>query len=107
MEKIILSGFVKLKLKDLFETLIRENYFVIEENAQAYVDELIDFIYKIDTQRQRQTADDRHGEWYCEYKPNKRTTWFITFDKKGENYLVRNLINNHTKEYPEFIRGNK
>lgn len=31
------------------------------------------------------------------------TTWYATFDKENEYFIIRNVINNHTKDYPDFI----
>lgn len=93
------------KLNNLVDTLFDGKYFGTRMSAVEYVNNISDFIETIPTQRHRPTINTKYGAWYCEYKPNRRTSWFVTFDKKGDRYIVRNLINNHTKEYPDFIKG--
>ena len=105
MEEIIIHALVVKRLNNLLDVLLYQGYFVEEENAIAYLKNIRNFIEFIPTQRHRPTINPKYGSWYCEYKPNRRTSWFVTFDKKGHRYIVRNLINNHTKEYPAFIKG--
>ncbi len=105
MEEIVIQQQVVRKLNNLLDVLLLQEYFIEEENALAYLKNIRDFIQTIPTLRHQPTKNSKHGAWYAEYKPNRRTTWFVTFDKKGDRYIIRNLINNHTKDYPEFIRG--
>lgn len=105
MAEIIILPLVKAKQNELLLVLFDAKYFATDENAHSYVDEISNFIQTIPDLRHRPTKNKKYGAWYCEYKPNKRTSWFITFDKQGERYVVKNLINNHTKDYPAFIRS--
>ena len=105
MARIIISQFVATKMDALIDTLYESGYFVVRENAVKYVGSLRDFINTIPSQRKHATANNLHGEWYCEFKANKHTTWFITFDLAKETYLIKNLINNHTKDYPTLIKS--
>ncbi|MEO7308952.1 MAG: hypothetical protein ABIX01_01030 [Chitinophagaceae bacterium] len=105
MERIITLALVLRKLDNLIPVLHGKKYFADRDNAHAYVEAIVDFIQSIPQQRHRPTKDTKYGAWYAEYKPSRHTSWFVTFDKKGERYIIRNLINNHTKDYPEFIRG--
>ena len=105
MAKVIVKEIVLSKLDGLVDTLFDSKYFGTKESALAYVHNISDFIQSIPQQRHRPTINNKHGAWYAEYKPNRRTTWFVIFDKKGDRFVVRNLINNHTKDYPAFIKG--
>lgn len=105
MASVIVKETVLRKLDDLVDSLFDSKYFAVRDNALAYVHSISDFIQSIPTQRYRSTKNNKYGAWYAEYTPNRRTTWFVTFDKKGDCYIIRNLINNHTKDYPEFIRS--
>jgi hypothetical protein len=44
-----------------------------------------------------------YGEYYAVYKANKHTTWYVIFDKTNDSYIIRNIINNHTPDYPKLI----
>ncbi len=104
MEKIELTGFVKQKLRDLLDVLIEEDYFSYIENAEDYVDKIVDFINTIPKQKRYLTKRKQYGQWYCRYKANRHTTWFITFDTNEVIWIIRNIINNHTPDYPAFIK---
>ena len=91
-------------MKTLLKALIENNYFSYHSTAQKYVSDLIDFMYMIPRIRQYPCPNKNFGHWYCRYKPNKHTTWYITFDTDGEVYLVKNIINNHTRDYAAFLR---
>jgi len=95
------------KIKSLVGVLLDGGYFATSENAIRYVNGIILFINSIDSRRHRPTRNKNFDSWYCEYKPNRRTTWFITFDKEGDKYVVHNIINNHTRDYLTFIRDVK
>jgi hypothetical protein len=105
VEEIIIAPLVYSKLTHLVDSLFNTKYFAMKDNAHQYANDIFDFIQTIPNQRHRPTKNTKYGAWNCEYKPNRRTSWFITFDKNEEVYLVKNLMNNHTKEYPAYIRG--
>ncbi len=105
MEEVILLPSVKDKLKNLVFVLYEKEYFSFIENAENYVIAIYDFIYTIPSLKRRRTKNKKHGEYYCKYKPNKKTTWYITFDTEDDIYLVRNITNNHSKDYTRFISG--
>ena len=105
MEQIIISSFAENKLMDLAEILHQKEYFGFRADAKNYVDGLRGFIETIPEQKHYKTRIKRHGEWYSKYRHNRQTTWFITFDKEADIYLIKNIINNHTKDYPAFIAG--
>ncbi len=104
MEKIILLPEVTDKLNRLIEILYEESYFGFIESALEYSDNIYDFIHSIPAQRCKLTSDKKYGTYYCTFKANRKTTWYISFDKQDEQYIVRYLTNNHSKDYPSFIR---
>ena len=99
MAEIKVQPLVEYKLNKLLKAIHHIKYFGSNESAKAYVDLLIQFIYNIPNERCRKTKIATYGEWYCTYKPNKRTTYFITSDKKGNRFIVRNFFNNHSFDY--------
>jgi hypothetical protein len=103
MEKIVILPALENKLFDLIFILYDKEYFGFPENALAYVDNIIDFIYSIPTLRYKKTKNSKYGTYYCSYKPNRSTTWFICFDFEDKTYLIKNITNNHTKEYTQII----
>ncbi|MEO7309717.1 MAG: hypothetical protein ABIX01_04920 [Chitinophagaceae bacterium] len=105
MEEVIILPSLLAKMNDLVDILFNEEYFALKENAVKYVTALIDFAYTIPIRQHYRTIQPKYGQWYCRYQPNKHTTWYITFDTDGTIYLVKNIINNHTKDYPTFIKG--
>ena len=94
-------------LDDLIDILIEDDYFSFLENAISYLIEIYDFIYSIPTQRKKPTHRNRYGNWYCAFKINKHTTWYISFNVEGEEYNITYITNNHTADYPRYIRGIK
>jgi hypothetical protein len=105
MEKVSFEPSVKFKLLTLIEVLFKKEYFGFIESALEYVDKLESFALNIPQERRRLCKNPRYGKWYCKYNANKKTTWFFTFDTDGEYYLIRNVLNNHTSEYPTYIQG--
>jgi hypothetical protein len=104
MAEIVLLPEVTHKLDSLAGLLFDKGYFAIMDNAFAYVDAVYDFIYTIANQQHYPTAHPKYGAWYSAFRANKHTTWYIIFDKQHDRYIVRNIINNHTSDYPAFIR---
>ncbi len=107
MEEVILLPAARDKLENLAGILFNQNYFAIEKNALNYVDAIYDFIYSIPQRQRYATNNHRYGAWFCRYKPNRHTTWYITFDTDDKKWLVRNLFNNHTSGYATFLRNLK
>ena len=107
MEKVIISPLVIDKLESLILILFEEEYFGFMESAIDYVDSIYDFILTVPSLKKKRTKNIKYGEWYCSYKANHKTTYFITFDYEGDLYLIKNITNNHNPDYPAFIRGIK
>jgi len=77
------------------------------ESAKEYRNKIIFFIDTIPNLKKKITKNNKYGNWYCSYKPNRNTTYFITSDYEDGTYLIRNIFNNHTGGYPAFIRGKR
>jgi len=103
VEKIILLPEVIYKLNELINILYEKEYFGFIESSFKYVNDIYDFIHSLPTLHYKETANKKFGEYYCSYKANRNTIWYITFDKKGDRFIVQYITNNHTEEYPYFI----
>ncbi len=104
MEKIVFEDKLLDYLDDLVYKLFKEEYFSYSENAQLYVDKIVDFIVlEINSFPYKNTPQKlRHlGSNYIFYKSNNRTTWYVFFEKKNQNYLITGIINNHGEEAKE------
>ena len=103
MEEIILDDLVKLQLRELALTLFNEEYFGFVTDAEDYVNIIVDFIFTIPTIKHKQTSFTKYGSYYCKYKHNSKTTWYIVFDVQDDVYLIKFITNNHSADYPKFI----
>jgi hypothetical protein len=101
LEKVIFKDNVLDYLDELVYTLFKEEYFSYSENAQLYVDKIVDFIIvEISSFPHKNTPQKLQylGSNYIFYNSNNRTTWYIFFEKKNQNYLITEIINNHCEE---------
>jgi hypothetical protein len=107
MEKIITHVNVSDKLDALIEILYEEDYFTIKENAKQYVINIYEFINTIPHRPHRLNKNKKLGSYFCTYKPNRRTTWYISFDMEDDVYLIKYITNNHSADYTFFISNIK
>ena len=96
---------VKQFLNNIITILYEEGYFVFEETAKKYVDDLIDDIQTNLPTKQHRPAPKRFDKYgknmeYAVFKKSKRTQWYVFFRVYRENgevfYQVRYISNNHT-----------
>jgi hypothetical protein len=107
-EEIIISLDLQFKLDRLSDILYDKEYFGFRETAKEYVSKIYEFIYNIPKVKQHVAKKPKYGKYYAVYKPAKsKTNYYITFNKKDDRYVIKNIITNHTKEYPAFIKGIK
>ncbi len=105
--KVSISKKVNDTLEKLVDILFDEDYFNYLEDAVKYVNNISDFIYVIPNKPYRVSPNNKNGQYYISYKPNKHTTWYISFDIDGDLYFIRNITNNHSYNYPDFIANLK
>ena len=95
---------VKQYLNDLITILYEKGYFIFEDTANKYIDDLLDDIINNLPAKLKKRAPsyfDKYGErmYYAAFKKNRRTTWYAFFriyKKDGELYYqVRYITNNH------------
>jgi hypothetical protein len=87
--------------------LFDKDYFYIKENAKDYVDIIYNFLYELPNKPHRVSRNNKNGKYFCNYKANNKTTWYITFDIEDDTYLVNHITNNHSADYTNFILGIK
>ena len=88
-------------LNQLTFKLFEEEYFSYFENSVNYKNKIIDFIDEnIESFPARKTPFNLHylGSNYLFYKSNQRTTWYIFFEKKDNDYVITNIVNNNSEE---------
>jgi hypothetical protein len=105
VEKVIISAYADSKLLELVDILYTHEYFGFRVDAKNYVDEIYNFIYTIPSIKYKTATNKTKGAFYCKYKPNRNTTWYVFFDIKNDIYLIKNIVNNHSKDYPLYISG--
>ncbi|MBW1657048.1 hypothetical protein [Flavobacterium quisquiliarum] len=91
-------------LDDLVITLYKEEYFGFIESAEEYVSNIYDAVSeRIKKFPQKKTPYSLQylGADYIFYKSNSRTTWYIFFEKRNQNYLITGILNNHNEEAKE------
>lgn len=104
MEKVIFGKEVLNYFDNLVFTLFEKDYFGFRESAENYVNNISEFVYfNILTFPHKKTPKSlRHlGSDYIFYKPNTRTTWYVFFEKRNQNYLITGILNNYSEEVNE------
>jgi len=108
MAEIIILPLVELKLERLTFILYKREYFGSMESALDYIRKIKETMYAIPFLYQKRTKNEKFGKWYVTHKSkNKRTQYKITFDKKGDRYLVKNVFTAYESGYPKYILGKK
>ena len=101
MEKIIFKDEILFYFDELITTLFFEEYFSYAENAQEFVAKIVDFVInEIHNFPHKKTPKvlSYLGSNYIFYKSNKRTTWYIFFERKDTDFLITGISNNHCEE---------
>jgi hypothetical protein len=102
-EKVKISPVVYDYLFELITVLYEEEYFGFLDSTKNYVDEIINFMYTIPLQKSKLTKNKRFGKYYCKYKHNSKTSWYIVFDVENDYFIVKFITNNHTSFYATYI----
>ena len=104
MEEILIWDEVIDKLDNLTRVLYEKEYFGFDDSCEEYVNKIYDFIYTIPKLRHRKTKNKRYGLYFVKYEvKNKRTEYYVTFDKKGERYIVKNIFTSYEEGYPTYV----
>lgn len=93
-------------IEDLIRILYVKQYFGFEVDCQAYAEKIYDFVdYNIHKPIGRDTPESlrKFGKKFIKYKANHRTSWFIFYDQKDNQFLINHIINNHSQEFPELM----
>jgi hypothetical protein len=101
LEKVIFKKEVLDYFDELVYTPFVEECFSYAENAQHYVDKIVDFIIlEIANFPNQPTSKGLHhlGPNYFFYKANNRTTWYVFFEKQNKDFLITGILNNHCEE---------
>jgi hypothetical protein len=102
--KVVFTLYVINFLDDLVRILYKKEYFGFIETAEEYVSKIYDAVsenVKINTHIQTPKGPKYLGSNYIFYKSNSRTTWYVFFEKRNQNYLITGIINNHCEEAKE------
>lgn len=99
--KVIVLPEVWEFVEKLSTTLLDGGYKINKDYANKYVDEIVDFIYKIPYSPSYKVLPQfenhflRYGRnlHFAFYK-RKSTTWYIFYQKQGNTFLVRHISNN-------------
>ncbi|TAF77929.1 MAG: hypothetical protein EAZ53_00925 [Bacteroidetes bacterium] len=104
MGKIIYSTSSKIKLDSLVDILFIRNYFGYKADAEKYVQKIKDFIETIPLLPLKKCLNPKYGKYYARYdNPKSEMKYFITFNKMGDRYLIKDIISPKTKAYKEII----
>ncbi len=103
MEKIIITPLVYDKVDEIIMVLYKDEYCGFIDTAKSYGDAILNFIITIPQQKRKLTINPRFGKYYCRYRHDKGTVYYITFDIDNGDYFIQNIISNHTSEYPLYI----
>lgn len=93
-------------LENLTSILYQKGYFGFPEGAKTYISKLtheIESSIHLKLKKPSPPRFSRFGTHYVIYRPNKRTTWYVFFNFKGNRYLIRYITNNHVSA--QHIRG--
>ena len=85
-QKVISKPEVSDYIIDLINVLYEKEYFGFFESSIEYADKILDFIADIPNQKRRLTKNKRFGLYYCKYKHNSKTSWYIIFDIENDVY---------------------
>ena len=101
MDEIIYKNDILDYFDDLVYLLFKKEYFSYQENADKYLEKLVQFVsFDIRDFPKRKTPQELKylGSYYIFYNSNKRTTWYVFFEKSGDDYLISGILNNHCEE---------
>ena len=99
--EIIFTPQVINYLDDLVRILYKKEYFGFIETAEEYVIKIYDAVSDnilLGPHKKTPKSLQYLGSNYIFFKSNSRTTWYIFFEKRENNFLITGVINNHYEE---------
>jgi hypothetical protein len=102
--EVVFTSDVIQYLDDLIVTLYKKEYFGFIESAEEYVSNTYHAVPEriIKTPHKKTPKGLQYlGFNFVFYKSNARTTWYIFFEKRNQNYLITGIINNYSIEAKE------
>lgn len=102
--KVVFTPHVIDFLDDLVRVLYKKEYFGFIETAEEYVLKIYDAVpenIKLSTHKLTPENLKYLGSHYIFYKSSNRTTWYVFFEIRENNYLVTGIINNHCERVKE------
>ncbi|MCM0664711.1 hypothetical protein [Flavobacterium tyrosinilyticum] len=102
--EVVFTPSVISYLDNLVLILYKKEYFGFIESAEEYVDAIYDVVpERIKKSPHKKTPKPLQylGLNYIFYKSNARTTWYIFFEKRNQNYLITGILNNYSEEAKE------
>ena len=93
-------------LSELVDILYDKKYFGFRDSAVEYTMKIVDFIDEnIDRSILKNSPEkfQKYGKKFIKYQANQRTTWYIFFDQKGNQFLINHILNNHSQDFPELL----
>jgi hypothetical protein len=78
-----------------------KDYFAYIASTELFVDKLIDFINQniaIFPAKKTTPKIEYLGSSSIFYKSNNRTTWYIFFEQKENDFIITNIININSQE---------
>jgi len=100
-KRIIYSKNFENYLIDLIDLLFYKDYFSYLENAENYVVRLKDEIDNYIDLKQHYPSPKElsaYGKQFIIVSLNKKTSWYVFFDKKDNRYLIQYITNNHVEQ---------
>lgn len=101
MEKVVYSKEVLEYLDQLVYKLFEKEYFGFMVSSIEYLFKILDETEKnIFSNHYKQSPPKliHRGKYYTSYSSNKRTTWYIVFEKRNDKILITYIFNNHCPE---------
>ena len=78
--------------------LHNKKYFALKINSQKFVNKIYDDInVKLGSKKHKNTPTQlkKYGPYYSTFNTNKKTTWYVFFDKKEDVFFIQYITNNH------------
>jgi len=100
MKEIKYHKNVLIFFDELMDILIEEGYFSFYEYSANYIEDLVNYVKDNITIKNHKPAPayfSKYGSnmFYITYNSNKRTTWYILFQKTNSLFFIRYITNNH------------